>query len=192
MAGGGSSGFGAGLWVADIEKVLQGEYFTNRYIIQAPTLADASNAAASIAGYERSIMAAAVLFTRYRVSDGAPGTDVYQVNNLNYYGQFVSDLNLLLPLFNVVRCDFSTAGGGRPSRKYLRGCIGEGDVTFNDINAGRITAITTNYIAPLMALLPFVDVDAQQFSSGSVYPKVGMRQLRRASKRKAIAAGTSV
>jgi hypothetical protein len=35
-------------------------------------------------------------------------------------------------------------------------------------------------------------VDNQQINAGSVYPFVGMRQLRRASKSKAPAAGTPI
>jgi hypothetical protein len=192
MAGGGSSGFGTGLWVCDIEKVLQGEYFTNRYILQALTMEEAAGYAGLIAGYERAIMSTAVLFTRHRVSDGQPNTDVYQVTNLNTLGLYAAPVALVLPLFNVVRCDFNTAGGGRPSRKYLRAVLEEENTNFNDITAARVTQITNSYVAPLIAMDAFVDVDGQQFSSGSVFPRVGMRQLRRASKRKAPTAGTTV
>jgi hypothetical protein len=190
--GGGSSGFGAGLWVVDSEKLMQGEYWTNRYIVAAASLAEATAIGNQIVGIERTIHYTPVLFTKYRVSDGVPLTDVYQVFNVNLYGQGIGDVNSMLPLFNVVRCDFNTAGGGRPSRKYLRGCMGEGQIQFNAIDPGTLTNINTNYAQGLVDLLGFVDVDGQEITSGSVYPFVGMRQLRRGSKRKAPTSGTTV
>jgi hypothetical protein len=192
MAGGGSSGFGSGLWVADIEKMYLGEYWTNRYIIAAASLVDAATVASQIVGAERAIHMLQVLFTRYRVSDGAPNTDVYQVNNLNSYGTVDAETQYILPLFNVCRCDFNVAGGGRPSRKYLRGVYSEADISYNSVNAAKVAAIQTNFVNPLVALAGYVDVDGQEIVAGSVYPQVAMRQLRRASKRKAPTSGTSV
>jgi hypothetical protein len=190
--GGGSSGFATGLWVADIEKMLQGEYWTNRYIIEAGTMGAAETIAGTIMGLEKSIHNTGVLFTRYRVSDGQPNTDVYQVTQANVFGENNGDGTSLLPLFNVLRADFTTAGGGRPSRKYLRGIIAESHVSFNSLNADFRANIAASYVNPLVNLVGYVDVDGQQIVSGSLYPFVGMRQLRRASKRKTTTAGTTV
>ncbi len=192
MTNGGSSGFGPGLWVVDIEKMLQGEYWTNRYIVAAADLAAASVVGGTIMGLERGIHQPAVLFTRYRTSDGQPLTDVYQVSQVNSFGLAGETFTSLLPLFNVLRVDFTTAGGGRPSRKYLRGVLTEGDINFNAIAQNRIDFYAAEYVNPLAALNAFVDVDNQQINAGSVYPFVGMRQLRRASKSKAPAAGTPI
>jgi hypothetical protein len=192
MANGGSSGFGPGLWVVDIEKMYLGEYWTNRYIVAASDLAGATTIGGTIMGLEKTVHQGAALFTRYRVSDGQPLTDVYQVVQVNAFGEKPGTNTSYLPLFNVIRCDFNTAGGGRPSRKYLRGILTEADVAFNNIEQACIDYLTTNYVNPLVGLAGFVDVDNQQITSGSVYPNVSMRQLRRASKRKAPAAGTPV
>lgn len=190
MAGGSgdTSTFGPGLWVVDSEKVYQGEYWTNRYIVQAPDLAAAHAIAMGIVATERSAHQVQVLFTKVRTSDGQPNTDVYQVTNINEFGQRAATGDLL-PLFNVVRVDFNVSGGGRPSRKYLRGILTESDISFNTIITGTVTSLETLYATPLAALTGFVDVDGQEIVSGQVYPNVAMRQLRRGSKRKA--AGTN-
>ncbi len=190
--GGGTSGFGPGLWVADIEKMLQGEYWTNRYIIRAADMAAATVIAGTIQGLEKTISQGDVLFTRYRVSDGQPNTDVYQITQVNNFGDRIDPPGTMLALFNVVRCDFTTAGGGRPSRKYLRGILTEGQVEFNTITPAMVGLVATNYVNPLVGLSGFVDVDDQEINAGSVYPFVGMRQLRRASKRQAPTSGTPV
>lgn len=182
--GGGGSGFGSGLWIADIEKLLQGEYWTNRYIIEAADMAAALTAANTIVGAERAIHYDNVLFTRYRVSDGVAETDVYQVTNVNLFGSQALGSDHMLPLFNVLRIDFNTAGGGRPSRKYLRGCLTEPNVNFNAIASALVTAVNSGYVSTLVGLASFVDIDGQQITSGAAYPFVGMRQLRRGSKRK--------
>jgi hypothetical protein len=70
--------------------------------------------------------------------------------------------------------------------------MGEGQIQFNTIDPGTLTNINTNYAQGLVDLLGFVDVDGQEITSGSVYPFVGMRQLRRGSKRKAPTSGTTV
>ncbi len=189
-SGGGSSGFGAGLWVLDSEKMLQGEYWTNRYIVAAADLAAAVAIGVSITNIERAVHYSTVLFTKFRVSDGQPLTDVYQVVNLNSYGAAAIGTLQLMPLFNVVRVDFNTAGGGRPSRKYLRGCLSESSVNFTQLDGGYITFMDANYTGPMIDLAGFVDVDGQQITSGSAYPFVAMRQLRRGSKRKTAAPNT--
>ncbi len=184
MAGGGSSGFGTDRWMVDVEKLLQGEYWTNRYIVEAANLAAATAIGSSIAAIERAILYSPVLQTKFRVSDGLNNTDVYQIFNLNLLGLNAINTNTLLPLFNVLRVDFNTAGGGRPSRKYLRGCLAENVINFNTIDTPFLDFITANYVAPMIDLVGFVDIDGQQITSGSPYPFVAMRQLRRGSKRK--------
>jgi hypothetical protein len=183
---GNTSEFFGGAFVADIEKMYQGEYWTNRYVIAAASLAAAVTAASTLVEAERLVTTNGVLFTKFRVSDTDPATDIYQVTNSNLFGLASTGGSQLLPLFNVVRVDFSTQGGGRPSRKYLRGILTEGDIDFNALVGARVTAIQNNYVNQCLAVPQFVDVDQQSFSVGSVYPFVGMRQLRRGSKRKAV------
>lgn len=171
------------LFVADIEKMFQGEYWTNRYCLAVADVAAGVTIAQQIVACERNITAGDVLFTRLRVSDAVKGTDNYAIHNINQFGLRPVDPSLL-PLFNVLRVDFSTFGAGRPSRKYLRGVLGEGNIAFNTINATTIEFYESNYVTPMLAIDSYVDVDNQAFSAGSIYPFVAMRQLRRASKRK--------
>jgi hypothetical protein len=173
------------LFQMDSQKVYQNEYWTNRYILSATDLSTAVTAAGFIRAAERACHYDIVTLDKYRVSDMVQGTDVYQVISDNVAGTRASSGGQFLPLFNVIRVDFNTVGGGRPSRKYLRAPIGEGEQNGGVLDPAVITFYMNNFVTPLVALGNFVDVDGQAFSTGSVFRLVGMRQLRRGSKRKA-------
>jgi hypothetical protein len=170
------------LWSVDIEKFTAGEYWTNRYIVNQPDITLAQASGLGITNFERSVTSDSVTFTKYRVSDLNPETDLYVIVPLGNLGQR-SAATPLLPLFNVVRVDFGT-GSGRPSRKYLRGILVEGDITFNTISTDLITLINTNYADPLVAANAYVDVDGEEIINRAVYSNVAMRQLRRGSRRR--------
>lgn len=173
------------LYSLDIEKFLGGEYWTNRYVLTAATLAEANGAAAGIYEAERAVHLSLVLFTKYRVSDFNPSTDHYFITQVNANGQGGSaNETQVAPLFNVVRVDFTTALGGRPSRKYLRLPIVNGNLIGNRLAPALIAQVTTDYLSGILATPEYVDVDGQSFTQANVYPFVGMRQLRRGSKRK--------
>lgn len=92
----------------------------------------------------------------------------------------------MMPLFAVLRVDL-TVVGSRPSRKYLRGVLAENntDGPYNLV-ASAVTSFTNLYAAPLAGVAGLVDVDGEEITGAVVYPKVGMRQLRRGSKKKVI------
>ncbi len=173
------------LYSVDIEKVLLGEFWSNRYIVEAETLIDAHASALDIVALERAVHKTVVTFTKYRTSTTAEGDDLYFITALNSTGLDGSGGDWL-PLFLVARVDFSTAGGGRPSRKYLRLPLGENEVTNNSIIPAVVANINGSYATPMAALGSYVDVDGQAFIAGSCNPFVGMRQLRRGSKRRAL------
>lgn len=170
------------LFNLDIEKELDGEFWTNRYILEAGSLGQASADGQNIVNFERAITSSQVTFTRYRVSDQVPLTDVFQIVALGVLGLRVLT-GPLLPLFNVVRVDF-TAELGRPSRKYLRGVLGEDDIVFNSIAQPTQVLVFDLYALPLFQSTVFVDVDGQALVGASVIPNVAMRQLRRGSRRR--------
>jgi len=176
-----------GLYYVDIEKAYQNEFWTNRYVIAASSPSAGAATADSLVAVERTLHYTPILITRYRISDDVPLTDNYFIKTVNLAGQSVVAGDLL-PLFNVLRCDFNVVSGGRPSRKYFRGCLLEADITFNDLVAGALTN-RQNQCNQFITIQNFLDVDGQTFASASVSPKVGMRQLRRGSKRKAPTAG---
>lgn len=171
------------LYQVDIEKNYLGEYWTNRYLITAEDLVEAEGYGSQIVSFEQIIHADGILFTKMRVSDTFENTDQYVSIALNTFGAYNVNEALLLPLFNVARVDFSPTAG-RPSRKYLRGVLTEDDINYNQIVTNRLNSIQTDYVAPLMSLVPFVDPQQSVFFRASVSPFVGMRQLRRGSRRR--------
>ena len=167
----------------DIQKELTGEFWTNRYVLDVPSLADAITPANFIVGKERIITIGDITFTSYRISDMVPGTDAYIVVPIGLQGLRVIT-SQALPLFNVARVDFGV-GQGRPSRKYLRGVLGEEDQeSYGILVDASITFINTNYAGPVAGLTEYVDVDGQAITTGFCYGRVGMRQLRRGSRRR--------
>lgn len=173
------------LWQVDIEKVLLGEYWTNRYIVEAADLAAAAIVGDNIVEIEQSVHYNIVTFTKVRTSDRVPLTDVYAIRSINQPG-ILAGLTDYLPLFNVVRVDFTTIGGGRPSRKYLKMPVPESAQSNGVLAPAFVTQVQADYADLMADLEGYVDVDGQLFSSGSVSPFVGMRQLRRGSKRRAV------
>jgi hypothetical protein len=169
------------LWEITINKELGDEQWTNVYWVEADTLQLASAEGFQIFSYERAVHYTQVYFRSYRVSDGQPGTDVFVIVPLGTNGLKVPTGDLL-PLFNTIRVDFGTAIG-RPSRKYLRGCLTEADIQFTTINGGGLAA-AIEYSVNMFELESYKDVDGQDIISGTASPVVQMRQLRRGSKRR--------
>lgn len=167
----------------DIQKEYSGEFWTNRYILDVTSFAAAESPAEQIVAAERAIHLDVVNFVSYRVSDTIPGNDQYFVVPLTGGGARTTATQAL-PLFDVARVDFFVTLG-RPSRKYLRGVLVEGDQeNFGQLLASTVLFINENYTDPVAALVEYVDVDGQSISGGNCYPRVGMRQLRRGSRRR--------
>lgn len=171
------------LFSLDVQKVLRGEYWTNRYILDGASLLAVTGAAVTIVEAERAITSPDVQFVSYRVSDQVPGVDAYIVVPIGTFGTRVI-LTQALPLFNVLRVDFGV-GQGRPSRKYLRGVLAEGDQTnYGELLLTTVSEMQTAYADVVAAVPEYVDVDGQGIVDGRIFGSVGMRQLRRGSKRK--------
>jgi hypothetical protein len=173
------------LWAVDIEKYYpsKAEYWTNRYIIQASDIGSAQASADAIVDIERAAHTANVTFTKYHLRDTDPTTDLFRVVFLTGVGDQAAVLAEQLPLFCVVRCDFTVANG-RPSRKYIRMPLWEAVQADGLLTQAMIDYVQQNYVDPLVALSAYVDVDGEAIIGGSVFPAVAMRQLRRGSKRK--------
>lgn len=171
------------LYTVDIEKRVGSEFWSNRYIVQATTLAAAQVVADDITGIERSFHINNVLFTRYRVSTLASNDDSYVIVPVGLLGQRVVGSSGL-PLFNTLRMDFP-APSGRPSRKFYRGVLSEGD-----INGDAITESFVDAASDISGLLGnegidgIVDPQNQYLGSAVVHPFVQMRQLRRSRRRR--------
>lgn len=169
----------------DVEHLQPGgETWTNRYLTDMPVGdAGAQALATSLANIHRSIMYSNFTLTRVRHATLAEGDDQYRIYNINAAGQVAGAGLPMMPLWCVVRVDFP-AGLGRPSRKYLRGCLAEGNIEGSTLNATTITLITGNYAEDIAALSNIVDPQGEDLETGVVNNFMAMRQLRRGSKRK--------
>jgi len=172
------------IWRVTINKMMvaAGRNWTNVYFVDVADGAAAQTAANSFVTAERSFHLVEVLFTSARVDDNTPDTDIYDTFAINAFGQRTHG-SQIMPLWNTLRVDFNTAGSGRPSRKYYRGCLSEGDVDFLQLGAASVTEFQTGADA-IAAVTSYVDVDGQDIINGEVYPFPQMRQLKRGSKKK--------
>lgn len=175
------------LFQVDIEKSIvrnqaQTIYWTNVYHVDAVDMAAAVANGAIIANWERAITYASVAFTKMRTRL-AGSTGEGTLTTLTGNGSRSASGVTLLPLFDVVRVDF-TVGLGRPSRKYLRGCLAEVDIDGDVLTSTMLTLVSNSYATPLTDSTWYVDVDGQAITGFAVLTPVAMRQLRRGSKRK--------
>lgn len=170
------------VWQIDVEKRLATEFFTNVYHVDQASQADAIDAANLIVQQERLLHHVDIIVTKYRIAT-YPGPSEGTIYAVNLPCSGAS--GAYLPLFNVLRVDFAV-GVGRPSRKYYRIAIAETSQENGEFTNAELTAYQ-GVIDDLMAFgssVGLVDVDSQPILSGNVFRQVGMRQLRRGSKRR--------
>lgn len=180
------------LYQIDIEKratagAHTGEYWTNRYIVDAADLDAADTEASYITGIEEAIHGTNVLFTKRSTRDMNPATDIYRTTPLNQAGTYGgTGMNTdLLPAMLCVRVDFAVAVG-RPSRKFYHLLLGEAAQSNGQWATQVLYDINTN-----MGLFfagsghpNLVDPDGQPLTSGAALPIITVHQFRRGSKRK--------
>lgn len=89
-----------------------------------------------------------------------------------------------LPLFNVVRIDW-TPPTGRPSRKYMKFPVAEANQTNGTLSVEAVTQYQTDFVnVCLNTVNDLCDIHGRLFTDARVQALVGMRQLRRGSKRR--------
>jgi len=176
------------IFQCDIEKVLNGEYWTNVYHVEADTLAIASNMAGEIAVAERTFHLQAVQFTKARIRTATEGDEIFVTRPLNFAGT-VPVTSPIIPLFNTIRVDIQ-ATEGRPSRKFYRGCLAEDKIDgmvvldqVRDFVAQNLDSLITGNQGGAVPV-NWVDVDGQPLVALSVFQPVQMRQLRRGSRKR--------
>lgn len=170
------------LFQIDIEKRLDSEFWTNRYVVDTADLNEAAVVAGRIVDREEAIHNDLITFTQARVRDFDPTTDVFINLPLGTTGER-NVLGAPIPLFNVARVDFGVITG-RPSRKYLRIGLTEADITGQNIVTDLLNLIDTAYAQPMLSEVAFVDVDGQDIVNAVVFAPISMRQLRRGSRRR--------
>lgn len=167
----------------DIEHSFGAETWTNRYLVSAlPASGTSGLLISAIVAAHRAILFNTITVTRVRHATIAESDDDYTITPINLAGQRSITSNDMLPLFCTARVDFST-GLGRPSRKYLRGVLGEADYGLAGIGSTFITGFGAAYIAAILAEDEIVDPQGETFLTGSMSVPVQMRQLRRGSRR---------
>jgi hypothetical protein len=130
---------------------------------------------------EKTIHASTVSFTKMRTRQAGTTGNTGTITPLTGAGG--RSVTAPMPLFNVFRIDFGVSGG-RPSRKYIRGPLNSTDNTSGAVTGTTITLLQNSYITPLLNMNVLCDPQGQAFVNGTAWPFVGMRQLRRGSKRK--------
>lgn len=172
-----------GVYQCDIQKVLAGQYWTNRYHVIGANFEEATQVGQAIAAIERAETISSIFFTSLRISTPQAGDDAYQVTPLSYYGSVVAAGNPL-PLFVVVRVVFSK-GPGRPDVKYYKGMANKD--ALNDAftyTQNLVAGLTEHLATPLQNIAGLSDALGQAYNLISIDGRIGMRQLRRGSKKK--------
>lgn len=176
------------LFYVDIEKRLNSEFWSNRYIIRSPSFAEAIEAGEDFVNIERVFHAQQVTFNRVRTSTAVSDDETYHIATLGVNGLRDPGTSLL-PLFNTLRVDF-TALSGRPSRKFYRGVLSEGDINGDAIVTDfDMTARWGNQLALPEGPAGIVDPQDTLLVAVVQHPFVQMRQLRRGTRRRANGGG---
>lgn len=165
----------------DIQKVYSSEYITNVYHVNTATIADAIDAAADIADIEKELYPPHIVINALRASTPTTGDDIFITTLVNIPGTRVA-ATPDAPPFCRNRVDLSV-GPTRPLRKFLLG-VQQADFSGDTFLSGVIGRVQTDYVLPLVALGVVCNPFGVFIVSGALSQVVGMRQLKRASKRK--------
>ncbi len=164
----------------DVQKVYSSEFITNIYHVNVTDLTVAMDAAEDIAGIERALYPAHIVINALRASTPADADNLFFTKAVNLPGtRAISSADA--PPFVRNRVDLSV-GFTRPLRKFLLG-VQVGDFSGDTFLPATITRIQTAYVTPLLALGVVSNISGVFATAGALSAIVGMRQLRRASKR---------
>ncbi len=170
----------SGLWQVDVQKRLGSEHWTNVYHLNYPSFGEAKSAADQIVTVEKGFHGGEVNFVSYRLAPfpafGTQGTII----NLTGTGQ--QGISPYVPLFNTLNAVF-TPSQGRVSRKYYRLPVFENTQENGTFSSTFIQAYAP-YLVDMLAITGLCDVFGRSFIGASFVSAVGMRQLRRGSKRR--------
>jgi hypothetical protein len=166
----------------DIQKRLGTEYWTNVYYVTNASYEGAIAAGLDIVEVERNLHQQQVAFVNMRVRPYPAGGAEGAVYELSTFGLITNEQ--YLPLFNTLNVKM-TVVPGRPSRKYYRCPIAESWQASGVLDTGQVAAFNT-ILEDLLAVATLCDESGNPFTAIRCYPLVGMRQLRRGSKRRAV------
>lgn len=170
------------LFQIDVQKAVPGEYWTNVYHTEAADLAAAVAVANIVIDAERTIHQTNVQFDKYKVSAFPESGGVFVSGALTGPGEAPSVSNV--PLFVVARVEF-TCEMGRPGIKMYKGCLTEDDITGTGTIIEATRTFYGTWVDDLVTAAPgLCKPNGQNFIGGNLRAQVGMRQLRRGSKKR--------
>lgn len=167
----------------DIQTLAGLEYLTNVYHVDAPSLSTAYAQGVAIANHYVKLIPSFWRVTAIRATTPTKGDGQFYSLAVNIPGtRGVS--GDLLPLFNRFRVIFAI-GNRRPLVKFLIG-VQSTDLDGSNLDATAITFVNANFVNALLTDgdINLVGPDGSPVVGGNVALAIGMRQLRRASKRK--------
>lgn len=166
----------------DVQTRAGAIYISNMYHVVASSLEDARSQALSIIDIQRATLPTFWNITAFRVATPAPDDNQFVSEPVAIPG--TRTIGQAMPPFVRFRVDFRQ-GFRRPCRKFLIG-VAESDSDGDTFAPATIEYIRNNYINPILDVpgLVLCGPDGSLISGGDLSPNVGMRQLRRASKRK--------
>jgi len=165
----------------DIQTNYYGTFITNSYHVEAANLLTASNNGVAIANIQKTLIPSSVVIDTIRASTDALGDEVFYTRAVVIPGTR-SGGGDALPTFCRWRVDMSI-GFRRPLRKFLLEPT-ETDTTGGGFSNAALAFIQTAYCDPLVALGYVCGPDGTVINSAACNQRVGMRQLRRGSRRR--------
>lgn len=149
--------------------------WVNNYHVEADDLTQALAHGVDISIIEQKVHKDYVLFSYVNAREAIPDPPPGGIAALTGFGDVTGDPAVRLPNFNSVRVVLAD-GNGRPSQKYLRLPLQEGEVTDGTLSAAIINDVTLDYVTDLLALGFLRSNSGDAFTSGNVVAAIQMRQ----------------
>lgn len=176
------------IFQVDVQKHFGGEFWTNVYFLEANDINTAHDAAVNVlVPVEQAVHTEGIVIDKVRTSTTTPNDRVF-INSPRNDACTIALAGNRLPLFNIVRADL-TVGTGDPSRKYYRSGMGslsmggpfEWDVTRTSAIHTALNSLMIDFATNGVV---WVDESGNVITDTIVPVTIGMRQLRRGSKRR--------
>lgn len=167
----------------DVQTRAGSIYVTNLWHVQAADMGDARDQAVALAHIHAKVLPTFWAIDSVRASTPAEGDNFFATVPLDLPGERTVSSDMLPPFCRYL-INFQQ-GFRRPCRKFIIG-IPEGDTDGDTVKTAAVDFIQTQFITPLFAstAINACGPTGILLESGRCSSAVGMRQLRRASKRK--------
>lgn len=171
-----------------VQKLFDGEYWVNDYVLRAEDMDAAISGAGLIGTAEAAFLSSDATITSWRTSTLAPDDGLFYTSIEGFNGDH-SPNGTPLALFDAVRVDFGTGSFGLPGRKFYRAVLATSDLTGYTGWSGPTYTLVSETIAALLGDLeanatPLVNPHDVAFTGYVVKTHYTNRQLRRGSKRR--------